>query len=502
MLKLLKKSAKYSRSSVVFLLALLAACTNHSLVTAPVASYAFSMLAPGTQGQTIIYARVVIDGLNASCPVFKGSDGSVMVTRLRPLNPALPVASETNFKVTVCEAIMAEGITYSDSVNGLVIQSVTLSAQTVQVFGDSGCKDCSGTQTSPEFDTLTSNASVLQKDLILHMGDSNYRGTSGPILENSDPNKSIYAYDAGDSLADPACSYTSSYASQNSQGSPRPDIWSNWQYDFFESAKELLPTAPWVFARGNHELCSRAGVGWFYFFGPGSALSGAGMKQMQCPDQGQWSEQKEGMAPGASGFIKMITPYRLSVGKAQLWVMDTANACDAYSGNELTGQYTDQYNSLAAEPGSDIWIMTHRPLWGYQKPSEVPASKMLQVALANSTKTALPSSVTLSLAGHMHTYESLSFLNNSDRPPQVVIGNSGVELSKHPKPDYFTNTVQVDNEAATGNTIGQYGYLSIQLGTNGAWTGVMNNTSKQVILNCDSSNLNPPNKSSICKVVN
>ena len=30
-----------------------------------------------------------------------------------------------------------------------------------------------------------------------------------------------------------------------------------------QPAAELLATAPWVVARGNHELCSRAGLGWF-----------------------------------------------------------------------------------------------------------------------------------------------------------------------------------------------------------------------------------------------
>ncbi len=60
--------------------------------------------------------------------------------------------------------------------------------------------------------------------------------------------------------------------SQNSTGNPDADAWEAWWLDFFQPAGDLLTAAPWVFARGNHELCSHAGPGWFYFLDASSEL--------------------------------------------------------------------------------------------------------------------------------------------------------------------------------------------------------------------------------------
>ena len=51
-------------------------------------------------------------------------------------------------------------------------------------------------------------------------------------------------------------------------GSPFGDNWPTWQADFFAPAQPLLRAAPWVVVRGNHEDCSREGLGWFRFLDP------------------------------------------------------------------------------------------------------------------------------------------------------------------------------------------------------------------------------------------
>ena len=75
------------------------------------------------------------------------------------------------------------------------------------------------------------------------------------------------------------------YWSQNMQGSPIPDVWPAWRDDFFMPAARLMKTAPWLLVRGNHELCSRAGPGWFYLLDPASALLGGARIQESCPPQ-------------------------------------------------------------------------------------------------------------------------------------------------------------------------------------------------------------------------
>ena len=87
---------------------------------------------------------------------------------------------------------------------------------------------------------------------------------------------SVKVYDTGDldDEDEPEVPIGPGYWSQNMQGSPIPDVWSAWRDDFFVPASRLMKTAPWLFVRGNHELCSRAGPGWFYLLDPASSLLG------------------------------------------------------------------------------------------------------------------------------------------------------------------------------------------------------------------------------------
>ena len=467
--------------------------------TADPTLYAYSMLAPGTDGTTQIYARVAIDSPDYPCPALIGDDGSSVQTSVRPFI-AVGTSDSSKFDVTLCEALIPEAVGYSvsltskgDSAN---LTGVTLDPERVLIYGDSGCEtsDCPGTEASTQFLALADVGAGENPQLILHMGDYNYRGTSGAITG------STYAYDAGDGGFDGStCGLKDTYYSQSANDSPRPDTWQNWKADFFDAANPVLGKAPWVFARGNHELCSRAGVGWFYFLGPGSTLDNAAMTQMQCPDQGYIASTSVPPPAEAKGHIMMIPPYMLSLNRLDLWVVDSANACDELATNELRTQYSAQFDELqklaAANPKQPIWMMTHRPIWGYQKKSELPPNQMLQAALKKSTMGKLPDSLTLSLSGHMHVYESLTFLDNSDRPPQVIVGNSGVKLGGHPKHKQFTETV--DGETASGNSItSKFGFLSTQVNASGAWTGTMLGTDSSTLLTCDSSN--PAKGTNIC----
>ncbi len=475
---------------------------KNTIETANSTYYAYTMLAPSAQGGVIIYARIVIDNPTTTCPTLTGSDQSIITTQKRPFLSGTP-AARTHFPVTVCEAVIAEHIAYSNTTANIQLAAVTLNPSAVQVYGDSGCSHCQNPDPSPEFQALANQGATQASDLILHMGDYNYRGTSGSMgdITTNGQQQTIWAYDAGDGTPnDPQCELTSTYYSQNAGNSPKPDSWQNWQYDFFEPAKSLLPKAPWVFARGNHELCSRAGLGWFYFMGPGSSLSG-GVAQMQCPDQGDFNQPPA----TATQHITMIPPYRLDLQALQLWVMDSANACDGYGVNALTAQYSNQYQQLQNQASQQqagnkpTWLVSHRPLWGYQEEGSPTLNQMLQIALEKTPTGTLPADVSLSLAGHMHIYESLSFLSNSNlsnkRPPQIIIGNSGVSLSTAPAPTPFTATV--DNQEAQGNALQQYGYLQINLNSNGNWQGNILGTTGNNLLNCNSQN--PINGKMICR---
>lgn len=512
---------KYSNQFLLCALGFLAACSNEIQSTdkelaeeqAPTAQvdvaspqpaanvYAFSMLAPHDNGGNIIYARVVIDSPNATCPTLNGDDNSLLTTSLRRLNPTatgLQVKPE-NFPVTVCEAVMREGVSYTNSAVGVSLDKVTLDVKQVQVYGDSGCKidDCPSGTPSTEFKALSDKGATQPVDLILHMGDFNYRGTSAHFA-TLNGNK-IYAYDAGDTPnPQPTCSYDDDYYSQNAGDSPKPDEWSYWRDDFFTSATSLLPKAPWVFSRGNHELCSRAGPGWFYFLGPGSSLAGSGQSQMQCPDQGQ---SLDSPPKSAAGRVQMIEPYMVSLSNFQVWVTDSANACDDFSQTPLTAQYQTQFETLASTlsvtANTPTWVMGHRPIWGYQGGTGS-INNMLQTALNNTQAGELPSAVQLSLAGHMHIYESLTFFDDNKqptgRPPQIVVGNSGVSLSGAPGSGSQSN---VDGQTADYNSAQTFGFLQMTVGQQGVWQGQVIEADGTKIAQCDSDN--PSNQKTICQ---
>ncbi|WP_428355632.1 hypothetical protein [Methyloprofundus sp.] len=153
------------------------------------------------------------------------------------------------------------------------------------ILGDTGCdqhstdfKEKCANPTHWPFPQLAQSALAEHPNLIMHVGDYNYSGTPGSIKVDG---HKVRVYDAGDHAKNGSCKASSTYFGQNSLKSNFPDQWKYWQHDFFHAAKGLLASAPWVFARGNHELCSRAGPGWFYFLDANSPLTGG--EQLSCP---------------------------------------------------------------------------------------------------------------------------------------------------------------------------------------------------------------------------
>jgi Calcineurin-like phosphoesterase len=82
-------------------------------------------------------------------------------------------------------------------------------------------------------------------DLVIHVGDYVYRESPCP-------------------KGDRGC-----------KSSPYGDNWPAWQADFFKPAAALLASAPWIATRGNHEICERAGAGYFRFLDPSLANNGS-----------------------------------------------------------------------------------------------------------------------------------------------------------------------------------------------------------------------------------
>ena len=445
---------------------------------------AYSMLSTDKTGETILFARVIIDKNATKCPSLISSS-SIIEMSFRD--------NTFKFDVNVCEAIIPFEEEFVLSNSDVTIMAAKKSSSHILVYGDTGCHENDCNSSAEPFGTLSDIGANLTKpvDVILHMGDYNYRGNSGQIeLEN----KKFWTYDAGDGVPkDSSCELDSSYFSQNAIDSPKPDTWNNWWLDFFEPAKELLPKAPWVFARGNHGLCSRSGPGWFYFLGPGSNLDGAAVAQLSCPSQGSLLNPDSDVI----SHLKFVQPYTINLNDLQLIVMDTSNACDYYAPDATTNLYKKQIEQSFKTIKDDVgtWLITHRPIWGVNEynSKDYILNKTLQTSLAQTSIGKLPNAIDLVYSGHMHKFQTLTFFH-AKVASQIILGNSGVKLDysgvQGEIPPFSINKKEV-----FGIEKSEFGFMDINYNSNGSWTSQLIKLDSSILANCDSSN--PPAKS-IC----
>jgi hypothetical protein len=178
--------------------------------------------------------------------------------------------------------------------------------------------------------------------------------------------------------------------------SPHGDDWPTWKADFFAPAAPALRAAPWIAVRGNHEICKRAGAGYFRLLDPRPA---------QAPP-----------------CVELVPPFTVTVGGQSFIVFDSSDATDKCPCD--SGRYAEQFKAMRPAPNS--WLLTHRPVWGFRSDRKT-INATLQQALAGSDGK-LPDGITLILAGHIHLAEVLSFADK--RTPQCVLGTGGTLLAR------------------------------------------------------------------------
>ena len=463
------------------------------------------------RGRPLALARVILPA-GSGCPRVAGGAG-VPAAGI----PMAPRGAEARFGFPqVCEAVVPFDTSLAVRFPGggeLSLPTVKSDPTKILAMGDTGCEDCDGQPAQP-FADLAAAAAEESWDVILHMGDYNYRGT--PSKVTFPDGSQDWAYDAGDGTEESeSCLQAdgSAFVSQNAPGNSPHDSWSAWDLDFFTPAGELLWAAPWIFARGNHELCSRAGPGWFYFLDPSSDLPAVGGRQRRCPAADPPSQRQ-------IDNVQMIPPYLVDLGSLRVAVLDSANACDGFAlpdTADFTGAYARQLREIEGMVGRDttpVWLMTHRPPWAVQdyeaekgtrcsqgSPYQC-VNQTLEYAVENGLSGgAWPAAVELSLAGHMHHFQSLTF-PGGEEPPQIVIGNGGVGLGLYGPDGTFEAEVDTGGAAPTralGNALGKeavaggrkvpaFAFLEIDYQPGGAqfggtqfgatWTGRLVNTAE------------------------
>jgi predicted phosphodiesterase len=330
-----------------------------------------------------------------------GSCPDVMVDGTpKPMQARIEM-DDPGFPIEVCEARI-ETAAQSVSIEGKNLKLPIANPKKIVVIGDTGCRikvaaptpqvqACNDPAKWPFLDVVKT-AAAEKPDLVIHVGDYYYR--ESPCPENS-----------------PGC-----------KGSPSGDHWASWDADFFAPADPLLKAAPWVFVRGNHELCSRGGQGWFKILDP---------------------------HPYNNACVDVTPAYLIKLGKTELAVLDSANA-------DVT---PEKLTELKLLPMENAWVLTHRPVFD-------PFSKY-------SSKNSLSDAVNLTLAGHIHVFQALT--SDGKHTPQVIAGNAGTALDN-------PSEVPTDKHRIT---LGGFGYLTLVRNKSGdKWKVIEHNAKGKAVLTC------------------
>lgn len=342
----------------------------------------------------------------AACPVLHTPAGDTAMTVRAAATEQFP---------QVCAAPIAPG-TKGASIAGQPVAAPVAAPERILVLGDTGCRikgaalqACNDPAQWP-FPPLAAAAAKLKPDLIVHLGDYLYRESPCP------PGVAGCA------------------------GSPWGDNWTTWQADFFTPVAPLFAAAPIVLARGNHEDCERAGLGWLRLLGP-SAFDGG------CPPH--------------------LPVYTVDIGAVRLAVMDDASAPETSVSRTDLPVYAAEIAALGSLP-APVWFVHHRPIWAaITGPLNIPiGGNRTLIEAAGSTL--IPGTVELQLSGHIHTFEAINYDKNV--PPQIVAGHGGDNL--HSTPLNLRGAIFQGNSGVTvteGLSVEGFGFLLMTRSTEG-WT--------------------------------
>ncbi|UYN93958.1 MAG: metallophosphoesterase [Enhydrobacter sp.] len=275
----------------------------------------------------------------------------------------------------------------------LLDQSISRDPARIAVLGDTGCRvtyykqqACTDPREWP-FARIADAASARDPGLIVHVGDYYYR--EAPCLGDSKECAPGLYGDRGET----------------------------WRAEFFAPARNLLPKAPWVFVRGNHEDCERGGFGWTYYFGDG---------------------------PVACEVVHRRAIVRLT--GLTLVNVDSSNADNAFPAvrsavhgawRALADDIARDAGSLLGPPASAVLVVTHDPAYS------VCARRCSGEAVADSgglrtiaDRIRASGWRTVVLAGHIHAFQSVDVVPatlGGDRVvTQLTVGNSGTALDSFP----------------------------------------------------------------------
>lgn len=333
---------------------------------------------------------ITVDGERLEMQV--RAEAQTLDLRKTASRPELSKPSE--FPVTTCEAALPKGARHAE-VLGAALPVPHHRIDRIVVIGDTGCRlkaadnayqACNDPKAYP-FATVASLAAAWKPDLVVHVGDYQYR-------ENPCPEGNTGCKD-----------------------SPWGYGWDSWNADFFQPGAPLLAAAPLVLARGNHENCARAGQGWFRMLDPRPMSPGRDCNNPLNDLPNDYS-----------------APYAVPLGGGeQIVVMDLAIAGNKpLKGDDpRAAQFLDAFDKLSAfsTQAQMTMMVTHKPTLGFAaeevngKITMLPGNRAIQSMLTRDGQIAFPKGVDVLLSGHVHLWQQVSFRTN--HPSQFIAGFSG-----------------------------------------------------------------------------
>lgn len=380
---------------------LLTACSSAGPTTQPQdptspAIYAYSLVAPLKASPSGLVARAVLPAAS-KCPQLEVQGAaSVPMARRAPGTTTKGAFDD----VLVCSAPIPPGATSVSVAGHSIPAAMPDEVETIAAFGDSGClinkvvQDC---RKDWPLRPLAEQIARARPDLIIHVGDYYYRERACPT---DDQDK------CGDSPAPPS-------------RVPFIDSAAGWRADYLDPASPLFSVAPILAVRGNHEVCSEAGNGYFLFM------------DYRSGSQDVCAPRPDGKAP-----VVQTKPWRIDLplitGKdLRLVVVDSAHGWD-YGISPWSGRQRGLYQraaTMAKNPSGLTWLVTHQPPLAITTtkydPGNVPDWTNWVAVDQTVASRGLLTPYDALVSGHLHLSQVVKI---PGLPPQFVFGGGGTFL--------------------------------------------------------------------------
>ena len=220
--------------------------------------------------------------------------------------------------------------------------------------------------------------------------------------------------------------------------------------------RPLLRAAPWVFVRGNHETCARGGEGWFRILYP---------------------------LPMPPTCLDYTEPYKLSLGKVDLLVLDSAITNDFAEPPDQVAAFKAQFETLRELATDDSWLITHKPLYVFGHAGEQNGVEQLfidQLVLQEASENDFPATIRLFIGGHVHLFE------NAALAPVVRLSWSSATVGLfwiRPSRRRYRGIEMAGMPVASGVNRAQFGFVILQRHRH-RWTATLRDVEGAPLFRC------------------